>query len=178
MQGFCVPLDPALIGSVVSASVAACGCESAWGCCLCSHEWLGRGGCMVCADCWRAWPLCLCCLQSLAAGRPRSALLSHITQPEALAEYLRAAMLCGQVSITSRSLDNHPSLGSFDPFGSPQLGVGQRACKLTWFHGLARHLTANALAGAVIAAAVLFVAVTASDLKCMPSQAAMCSAPC
>lgn len=46
-------------------------------------------------------------LQSLACDLPHSALLAHITsQPEALAEYLRAALLCGQVgyaSVTSTS---------------------------------------------------------------------------
>lgn len=37
-------------------------------------------------------------LQALAADRPRSALLGHLTsQPESLAEYLRAALLCDQV---------------------------------------------------------------------------------
>jgi hypothetical protein len=36
-------------------------------------------------------------LQSLAADRPRSALLAHFSQPDSLAEYLRAALLCNQV---------------------------------------------------------------------------------
>lgn len=37
-------------------------------------------------------------LQSLAADRPRSALLAHLSsQPDSLAEYLRAALLCNQV---------------------------------------------------------------------------------
>lgn len=43
-------------------------------------------------------------LRALAADRPRSALLAHITsEPEALAEYLRAALLCDQVGVEERA---------------------------------------------------------------------------